>query len=410
MYSRTIGLAARAEGDSGPSVGLVLHDFSTGGTERVAIRLANQWAAMGRRVTLICGSAEGPQRALVSPQVTVLEPRPAIPRGPGSRRRLGQAVADAFAASAPDVLFVPGNFHWPTIAPFLARFGPKAPPVVAQISSPLRRLDRGPLRQALFDARLRRTMRHVAAAVALSDEGAREADGVLGRRITTVLPLPALAAGLPPPCPLPPGGQTILAAGRLAPQKDFDLALRAFALLPQRTARLVILGEGPLRAELARTARRLGVADRVEMPGFVPDIRPWLDRARVFLLSSRWEGYGAVVIEALAAGRPVVSTDCTPATHELIARTGCGAVTPVGDAQALANALGAELAAPAPDVAALAAAVDGYRIEAIAQAYLAVFDRVATAPAGEGLARLMALGTRPRLAVRSPEPVPLIPA
>lgn len=356
----------------------MLHDFSTGGSERIAIRLANRWAASGRRVTIVCGSAEGPLKAMVGPDVAILEPRPAIPRAPGSRRRLGQAAADAFAFSPPGVLFVPGNFHWPVIAPFVARLGRRAPPVVAQISSPLRRPDRGPLRQALFDRRFRRTMRHVAAVVALADETARHADALLSRRITTVLPLPALEDEFACPLPQPAGCQTILAAGRLEPQKDFDLALRAFARIPQ-PARLVILGEGALRADLQRTAARLGVLDRVAMPGFVPDIRPWLDEARVFLLSSRYEGYGAVVIEALAAGRPVVSTDCTPATHELVRRVGCGAVTPVGDVQALADALCAALAAPAPDAATLAAAVDGYRIGPIAEAYLEILDRAAAA-------------------------------
>jgi glycosyltransferase involved in cell wall biosynthesis len=359
-------------------VGLVLHDFSTGGSERIAIRLANRWAASGRRVTIVCGSAQGPLKAMVSPGVAVLEPCPAIPRGLGSRQRLGRAAADAFAPSPPDVLFVPGNFHWPVIAPFVARLGRNAPPVVAQISSPLRRPDRGPLRQALFDRRFRRTMRHVAAVVALADETAHQADALLSRGITVMVPLPALEDEMACPAPAPEGCRTILAAGRLAPQKDFELALRAFARLPQ-PARLVILGEGPLRADLQRTASQLGVQDRVEMPGFVPDIRPWLDQARVFLLSSRYEGYGAVVIEALAAGRPVVSTDCTPATHELIGKVGCGAVTPVGDVQALAEALAAELAAPPPDAGALAAAVDGHRIGPIANAYLEIFDRVVAA-------------------------------
>ncbi|MDB5422953.1 MAG: hypothetical protein JWQ29_369 [Phenylobacterium sp.] len=381
MYPKTVGPAARAAGDSGPSVGLVLHDFSSGGTERVAIRLANRWAASGRRVTIVCGSAEGPLKTMVSPDVAVLEPSPAIRRAPGSRQRLGEAAADAFAISAPDVLFVPGNYHWPVIAPFVARLGGRAPPVVAQISSPLRRPDRGPVQQALFDHRFRRTMRHVAAAVALADETARHADVILSRRMTATLPLPALDDELARPV-LPPGGcQTVLAAGRLAPQKDFDLALRAFARIPQPAARLVILGEGPLRGALQQTAAGLGILDRVEMPGFVPDIRPWLDRARLFLLSSKYEGYAAVVIEALAAGRPVVSTDCTPATHELIARTGCGAVTPVGDVQALADALSAELAAPPPDAARLAAAVEGYRIGPIADAYLEILDRAVAAGA-----------------------------
>jgi glycosyltransferase involved in cell wall biosynthesis len=223
-------------------------------------------------------------------------------------------------------------------------------------------------------------MRHVAAVVALADETARHADAILSRRITVTAPLPALEDEMARPEPAPAGCRTILAAGRLAPQKDFDLALRAFARLPQ-PARLVILGEGPLRADLQRTAARLGVLDRVEMPGFVPDIRPWLDQARVFLLSSRYEGYGAVVIEALAAGRPVVSTDCTPATHELIGQVGCGAVIPVGDVQALADALGAALAAPPPDPATLAAAVDGHRIGPIANVYLEILDRAVAARA-----------------------------
>ncbi|MGH6911899.1 MAG: hypothetical protein ACREEG_17060, partial [Phenylobacterium sp.] len=127
MLSETAGFVARATGDCGPSIGLVLHDFSTGGSERIAIRLANRWAASGRRVAIVCGSAEGPLKAMVSPEVAVLELHPAIPRAPGSRRRLGRAAAEAFEISAPDVLFVPGNFHWPLISPFVARLGRRAP-------------------------------------------------------------------------------------------------------------------------------------------------------------------------------------------------------------------------------------------------------------------------------------------
>lgn len=384
MEFRTIGGAARRPGDSGPSVGLVLHDFSGGGSERIAIRLANRWAAAGRRVTMVVGSAEGPLAALVSPQVAVLAPQPAVARGPGSRRRLGRAAAEAFAGSAPDVLFIPGNFHWPAVAPFVRRLGAQAPPVVAQVSSPLRRVDRGPLRQALFDRRAAAALAHVAAAVALCADGARDADALAGRAIARVLPLPALADDLAAPVCAPVAGADasgggILAAGRFETQKDFDLALRAFALLPAGAGRLTILGDGPLRGRLAAQARRLGVAERVAMPGFVPDIRPWLDASRVFLLSSRWEGFGAVVIEALAAGRPVVSTPCNPAACALIARSGRGGVAPAGDAAGLARALAWELAAPAPDAAALAACVADYRIGPIAEAYLALFDRVAAA-------------------------------
>ena len=144
------------------------------------------------------------------------------------------------------------------------------------------------------------------------------------------------------------------------------------------------MGEGPLRADLAALAASLGVGDRVELPGYVPDLRPWLDRARVFLLSSRYEGYGAVVVEALAAGRPVVAFDTTPAVGELLSGApDRGIVVPAGDLDALARALERALARPSRDPAALAAAVDRFRIGPVAQAYLALFDEVvAKAPAG----------------------------
>lgn len=377
MLFQTIAAAACAKDGPDLAVGVVVHDFSAGGSERIAIRLANRWEEMGQRVTVFCGSSQGPLRSMLGDRVAMLEPRSPISRGPGSRQRLGRAAAEAFAISRPDVLFVPGNFHWPAIAPVVARLGRRTPPIVAQISSALRRPGRGPLRQALFDNRFRRTMSHVAAAVALDDHAAREANAILSRLVTITLPLPALDDDVAPPTPFGRHGRTILAAGRFVPQKNFDLAVRAFAMLPDREARLVILGDGPLRADLERTAHRLGVADRVHMPGWTPDIRPWLDGARLFLLSSDYEGYPAVIVEALAAGRPVITTDCTPAADELIRGKGRGAVTPRGDAAALAKALSAELSSAPPDPAALAEAVQAHRLDPVAKGYLALFDQLA---------------------------------
>ncbi|MDB5424841.1 MAG: glycosyltransferase, partial [Phenylobacterium sp.] len=93
----------------------MLHDLPLGGTERIAIRLANRWAALGRRVTLLCGSRRGALAGMIDPAVEVVECDPPIPRGPGSRRRLGQATAAFVARRRPDVLFVPGNYHWPIL-------------------------------------------------------------------------------------------------------------------------------------------------------------------------------------------------------------------------------------------------------------------------------------------------------
>jgi glycosyltransferase involved in cell wall biosynthesis len=199
-------------------------------------------------------------------------------------------------------------------------------------------------------------------------------DKVLSRRITQCIRLPALddegACGPRTRA----SGKMILAAGRLAEVKGFDVALRAFARLGDPAARLVILGEGPCRQELAALAIALGVAERVEFPGYVTDIRPWLEAARVFLLSSYFEGYAAVVVEALDAGRPVVSTDCTPAAFELLSRPEAGAVAPIADVAGLATRLRQVMAAPAPDPQRLADMVAGYRIGPISAAYLRLFD------------------------------------
>jgi glycosyltransferase involved in cell wall biosynthesis len=361
---------------------VVLHDLPLGGTERIAVRLSNRWAAAGRRVTLFCGALQGPLTALVGEGVELVECAPAIPRGAGSRARLGEALARFVATRRPDLLFAPGNFHWPAL-PALARLDRGAKPaIVAQVSTPLHRPGRGPLQQLGYDVGARARLGIVDGAVSLSAPMTRDVDRLLGRRITRCIPLPALEDEAPPLAPAQ--GRLIVAAGRLVREKGFDVALRAFARLRDPQARLAILGEGPRRAELERLAVRLGVADRVEMPGYVPDIRPWLDRARCFLLSSWYEGYAAVVVEALAAGRPVVATDCTPAANDLLRRDPArGAVAPIGDARRLAQALHSVLDAPPPDPRALAAAVAGYRIQPIAEAYLELFDEIVDRRAAE---------------------------
>jgi glycosyltransferase involved in cell wall biosynthesis len=150
------------------------------------------------------------------------------------------------------------------------------------------------------------------------------------------------ASGQPPSHPWFASSEipVILGVGRLVPQKDFALLLRAFARVRrERAARLVILGEGPQRAELLALARALDVTDHVALPGFVAN--PWacMRRAAVFALTSRWEGLPAVLIEALACGAPVVATDCPGGSAEILEGGRWGTLTPVGDVAALAAAI-----------------------------------------------------------------------
>jgi glycosyltransferase involved in cell wall biosynthesis len=350
-------------GDKARTIAIVLHDLPLGGSERIAVRLANRWAALGREVILVDAG------------VRVVEADPPIPRGRGSRKALGRAAAAFVAQIRPDILFAPGNYHWPVLPAIDALPANQRPGVVAQIGTPLYRHGRGALAQIPYNLKTRDQLRGVDQAISLSDDMTDDANRVLGRRITQRIALPALDDDDHAFTP-PPEGKTILAAGRLVKEKGFDVALRAFALLGDPDAELVIVGEGERRAELEALAAELGVADRVRLPGYVPDIRPWLETARAFLLTSWYEGYAAVIVEALGAGRPVVSTDCTPAARDLLSDDLHGRVARIGDAEGLAEGLRQVLNAPAPDPAALARSVADYRIGPIAEAYLQVFDAV----------------------------------
>lgn len=148
-----------------------------------------------------------------------------------------------------------------------------------------------------------------------------------------------LDAGQPP---------VVLAIGRLTEQKDFFTLVRAFATLRQgRRARLAILGEGEDRAALERLVAELGLAqDDVQLPGYVRNPFAWLARCALFVLSSRWEGLPGVLIEALACGVPVVSTDCPSGPDEILEGGRWGRLVPVGDAPALAQAMADTLDTP----------------------------------------------------------------
>ena len=117
-------------------------------------------------------------------------------------------------------------------------------------------------------------------------------------------------------------------------------------MLARPDARLVLLGQGQNEAMLRALADELGIADRVIFAGFHPDPSPFYATADLFVLSSDYEGFGNVIVEALSFGLPVVSTDCPSGPAEILGNGRWGRLVPVGDAAALAGAMREALASP----------------------------------------------------------------
>ncbi|AFY66676.1 glycosyltransferase [Geitlerinema sp. PCC 7407] len=182
---------------------------------------------------------------------------------------------------------------------------------------------------------------------------------------------PWFAPGEPP---------VLLGVGRLVSQKDFPTLIRAFARVrKERPARLMILGEGEDRLQLEALVRSLNLEADVALPGFAENPYAYMAQASVFVLSSIFEGFGNVVAEALAAGTPVVSTDCESGPAEILENGRYGRLTPTRDPEAIARAVLQTLDEPrnSPE---LIARAQSFSVANITDQYLQVLADLLTQP------------------------------
>ncbi|WP_343046797.1 glycosyltransferase [Sphingomonas chungangi] len=351
-------------------IAIVFQDFAAGGTERIMIRLANRWAR-SREVMILCGSEQGPARSLVSPDVAVIEVSPAVPRSITSRWKMGRRMQPLLQGWRPDVIVGPGNH----VLPIFLAAGPSIAPVICKLSNPIDLRGLSIVPPALHALVRRRACvplaRIVAMSPALRDEAARYLNtdrvSVVGEPILSDLPQTRrrrLSTNL-----------RLIFAGRLVAQKNVALALRTLAALPHDIS-LTIVGDGPDRARLEAMSRRLGLAGRVVFTGMVPDIRPYLEGSDLFLLPSRFEGYPAVVIEALAAGLPVITTPSSPAMREILIDHSFGRIVPA-DPIALATAIMAHEGCDGPDPCLLRPLLERHLLPASSECWLEILDAVA---------------------------------
>ncbi|NBC36362.1 glycosyltransferase [Novosphingobium sp. FSY-8] len=365
---------------------ICFHDFNRGGTERIAIAMARHWVERGRQVTILCGSegsSEGESlRATVDPRVAVVELTPPCPRSLTSRLRLGRAMAGDVARLAPDIVFLPGNFHLP-LAPALSRI-PGGPPVVSKISNPA-------VPDGIAGVAVRAVFRLFRASLA----GIATMNTGLERDLRAILPDAAIqtlydpvyvAPDAPARVANPDGLLRVLWAGRFEPQKDVGLALRTMAALHAQTggrARLVMLGDGVELDAARRQIAAMGLGDVIATPGYVPALDPWVAASDVFFVSSRYEGGPAVAVEAMARGVPVVSTDCSHFLHDIMTTPEAGRIVPGRDPAALAEALVQVAGAGLPALDAFAPLIAHLEPHHCADAYLAWFDAVVAGAPGQ---------------------------
>jgi glycosyltransferase involved in cell wall biosynthesis len=169
----------------------------------------------------------------------------------------------------------------------------------------------------------------------------------------------------------------LLSVGRLAKEKDFPTLLHAFARVREEQGlRLIILGEGPERPALERLVEELGLSGSVSLPGFVENPFPYMKSAAALVLSSCWEGFGLVLVEAMACGCQVISTDCPSGPAEILDHGRFGRLVPVGDPEALAAAVEETLCSPL-DPALLRLRAEDFRLETIAAQYLEILEEAA---------------------------------
>lgn len=367
---------AVSNGSVGDRIAILLPDLRGGGAEKVALNLANAFVKRGLAVDMVVMAKTGVLVSSLDPRVRVVDLEAVRMRG------LLRPLMRYLRAERPDALLA---CMWPlTVIAVLARKLTRVSTrivvaehiswIIAQKRYPL--LHRFMLRTSvcfLFPA--------AHAVVAVSQGVADDLAAVSGLRRSsiTVIYNPIVGAAIEAVMDDPPAAKApawdsaeirILNVGTLKEQKKQALLLRAFCILrKQMNAHLLILGEGELRSELEALVDDLGLRDSVSMPGFVRNTGPYYRRADLFVLSSAWEGLPTVLIEALEAGTPIVSTDCRSGPREILCDGKYGRLVPVGDAEALATVMLASLR-DRPDSEALKARARDFSVEKIATQYL----------------------------------------
>lgn len=343
-----------------------------GGAQKAAVNLASYFAEVGHAVTYFHWAAPDAQTYELHPDVLIVRSP-----GAGLLSRLA-ALALLIRRVRPAAVF--GFTDVPNVLAFFAsRLGAVKCKVILGVHSNLLQRD-SQIREGQVEKALRGlhkvACRNASAVIAVSDEARqslidyyRLPNQLVHRIYNPVIRRVGTAIERSKG-----SGYDLVAVGRLTAAKDYPLMIQALAELVHRRrlpARLTIFGEGEERASLERLVLELGLEERVTFVGFCPDVQSRLREFDLFLLTSRWEGFGIVLVEALNAGLNVVSTNCPSGPAEILAGGRFGTLVDDVSPEGVADAVEAALAAPRTwDSSELATHLESFSISKIGEEYL----------------------------------------
>jgi glycosyltransferase involved in cell wall biosynthesis len=365
-----------------PRVAVFVPTLAFGGVERVMLNLAEGFCERGFNVDVVTPRVEGEFQACVPREARVVNLRagrvlaslPKLVRY--LQRDRPAAVLTAMEHSSVVAIWARAIASAPTV-------------IIATVHTNLSEVVKhAPSRKVRLVPFVCRCFLHRADAVVAVSQGVaddlvehapkcRDRIQVIHNPIITSNILSQAKQALEHPWFGPGEAPVILGTGRLAQQKDFATLIRAFALVrQQRPARLLILGEGDERQRLEELVADLGIGRDVSLPGYEENPYRYMSRAALFVLSSAWEGFGNVLVEALAAGAPVLATDCKSGPREILEAVRRGRLVQVGDVDALAREMRASLdEKPEP---ASAAALRVFTMDYVVDKYAALLRAILT--------------------------------
>ncbi len=368
------------------SVLIYMSDLSGGGVERLTVSLLGDFRRVGVSVMLAVHAKRGEMLPLLPPDLRVVSF--------GTSRTVGDLLplARLLRRERPDIVLSSLNHN--NIIALLAKAAAFSPTkvIVCQhnaLSQEAAEMGSWKFRVVPMFYRLLAPLAagFVAVSRGVADDLSRASRIARGR--ITVIYNPVVTddfetragATVADPWLDEPGPPVFVNAARLVAQKDHDTLLRAFALVLQRMpARLLILGNGPLQAALEQLTLELGITDSVRFAGFAGNPLPYFRRAAAVVLSSRYEGFGNVLVEAMACGAPVITTDCPYGPGEIVDGGRFGRLVPPQDPRALADAFDPDLR-KIWSAETLRRRASEFTVRAAAGEYRALMHRVLARPA-----------------------------